>query len=153
MKKIPIFTLAILTLPLSALAQVANYQGVSMFAINTLQFINSILVPTVFAIAFLVFIWGIFKAFIVGGDDEKEQSKGKQLMFYAIIGFVVMVSVWGIVNLVAQSFGFSGQPLQQIPSAPLPGGGGGGAPAGGSIMGSNSNEIPDEFSALENIIP
>lgn len=110
--------LALLT-PMLALAQGAgNYQGISTFISNTLQFINTIIVPAIFAIAFLVFIWGMFKTFILGGDDEGEQSKGKQLMFYAIIGFVVMVSLWGIVNLVAQSFGFSGQNLQQIPNLP-----------------------------------
>ncbi len=111
-----------LSLPLMvSAASVPNLSGGNIG--NTfraiLDFINTILVPTIFALAFLVFIWGVFKTFIMGGHDEEKQSEGKQLMIYAIIGFVVMVSVWGIVNLVAGGFGLNTDAgLQQIPRGP-----------------------------------
>lgn len=104
--------------PLFALAQAGNLNEVSGFIRNIITFINNTLVPAIFAIAFLVFLWGMFKTFILGGHDEEKQSEGKKLMVYAIAGFVIMVSLWGIVNLVARGFGFQGENIQNIPNVP-----------------------------------
>lgn len=104
--------------PLMALAQAGNLNTVSNFLNNIRNFMNNTLVPLIFALAFLVFLWGMFQTFILGGGDEEKQKKGKQLMMYAIVGFVVMVSLWGIVNLVAQGFGFQGDTIQNIPNLP-----------------------------------
>lgn len=68
---------------------------------EALGLVNGVLIPLVFAIAILALLWGILKAFIIGGGDEDKQKEGKQLIMYAIIGFVVMVALWGIVNLIA----------------------------------------------------
>ncbi len=110
-------------LPLAAFAPAFAFAAgelttVSMFLANISAFMNGTLVPLIFALAFLMFLWGMFKTFILGGADEGKQDEGKQLMLYSIIGFVVMVSLWGIVNLVADGFGFTGAALQQIPVLP-----------------------------------
>ncbi len=40
-------------------------------------------------------------------------------MLYAVIGFVVMVSIFGIVNLIAGGLGFSSdENIQNIPNVP-----------------------------------
>ena len=90
-------------------------------------FINVRLIPFIFAIAFIVFIWGIFQYFIAGGANEEARDKGKQLVMWGIIAFVVMVSVWGIVNLLVGTFGFGGKNAPALPtfepggaSAPTP---------------------------------
>jgi hypothetical protein len=92
--------------------------GVRTFIANIMDFINDIVVPAIFAIAFLVFLWGMFQTFILGGSDEDKQKEGRSLMMYSIAGFVIMVSLWGIVNLVANGFGFNGQDIQNIPDLP-----------------------------------
>ncbi len=112
-----ILPLALLT-PFIALGA-GELGPISDFIKNIIQFMNNTLVPAIFALAFLVFLWGMFKTFILGGHDEEKQSEGKQLMMYAIAGFVIMVSLWGIVNLVARGFGFAGQGIQQIPNLPV----------------------------------
>lgn len=123
-KTLPSFLLilllvVVLLVPESASAQVNLSSGrIGLFFGNIIEFINRILVPFVFAIAFLVFIWGVFQTFILGGGDEEKQSKGKQLMMYAIVGFVLMVSIWGIVNLVAGGFGLTEGGPTTIPSGP-----------------------------------
>ncbi len=105
--------------PLFAFAQGAgNFSDIDRFVKNIITFMNGTLVPAVFALAFLVFIWGMFKTFILGGHEEETQEDGKKLMMYAIAGFVIMVSLWGIVNLLARGFGFSGQSIQNIPNLP-----------------------------------
>lgn len=109
----------ILLTPVFASAATTFGSGLNTYITSIMTFINTILVPLVFALAFLAFLWGMFQTFILGGGDEEKQSKGKQLMMYSIAGFVVMISIWGIVNFVAGALGFTGQQnIGTIPNAP-----------------------------------
>ena len=99
-------------------ADPGNFEGFQVFIVNLSGFINNILVPFVFALALLLFLWGMFTTFILGGQDEEKREKGKKLMLWAIIAFVVMVSIWGIVNFVADAFGFTDPELIGIPVIP-----------------------------------
>ena len=102
-------------LPGVALAQ---FGGIDTFFLNVMQFMNNILVPFVFAIALLFFIFGMFNYFIRGGASEASQEKGKQMIVYSVAGFVLMLSIWGIVNLVASGlFGTTTTP-PNLPSLP-----------------------------------
>lgn len=103
-------------LPLLAFAQVRNIFDAANL-ITTI--INSVLVPLVFAVAFIVFIWGVFSYFIAGTEKEEAKEKGKQLMLYGIVGFFVMVAVWGLVNVLLGTFQLN-QNLPPLPSAPGP---------------------------------
>ena len=96
-------TIAALALPLVSLAAVNNLSDVGSFIINS---INNILVPVIFAIAFLVFIWGAFNAFIIGATNDSAKENGKNLMLWGLIGFFVMVSVWGLVNILTGTVSF-----------------------------------------------
>lgn len=58
-------------------------------------------IPILFAIAVIVFVWGVFRYVIAEGEDKQV---GKNVMFYGIIGLFVMVSVWGLVTLVYNTF-------------------------------------------------
>jgi hypothetical protein len=80
-----------------------------------LIFIDSYLVPLIFAIAFLVFLWGVFRYFIAGGDSDENRKKGKDFIMYGLIGFFVMISVWGIVNILVDSAGFGGDERPALP--------------------------------------
>lgn len=91
-----------LGLPFVAFAQ-QNINNISDVGQYIIYLINSIAVPVVFAIAFIVFIWGVFQYFIRGGHDEEARGMGKDLMLYGLIGFFVMISVWGLVNILVGS--------------------------------------------------
>jgi len=82
-----------------------------------LYVINNILVPVLFAVAFIVFIYGVFKAYILSGGDEGEVKKGHQLVLWGIIGFAVMLSLWGLVNVVSNTFGLAGYGTPMFPTA------------------------------------
>jgi hypothetical protein len=117
MKKFGVSSLLFLT-PVLAFAQ-GDFGEINTFVGKISSFINSTLIPLLFGVALLVFLWGIFKYFILGGGDEGSREEGKQLMLYAIIGFVVMVSVFGIVNLIANGLGFSDdEKIENIPDVP-----------------------------------
>jgi hypothetical protein len=81
---------------------------ICLVATRIIYVINFVLVPLIFAIAFIVFLWGIFRYYIAGAADEASRSKGHQLILWGIIGFVVMISLWGLVNIVANTFGLAG---------------------------------------------
>jgi len=70
------------------------------FLVMLIDFIDRLIVPLVFALAFIVFLWGVFTYFIAGAANEEKRQQGEQFVMYAIIGFVIMFSIWGLVNLV-----------------------------------------------------
>ncbi len=94
--------LALVLAPTSVFAgQDDTFGTLGDFATAIVGFINGVLIPFIFAVALLVFIWGMFTYFILGGADEGKRDQGKSLMTWAIIGFVMMIIIWGIVNLLA----------------------------------------------------
>jgi hypothetical protein len=107
-------TVAAFALPLISLAAVNNLSDVGAFIINV---INNILVPVIFAIAFIVFVWGAFDTFILGANSEEVKEKGKNLMLWGLIGFFVMVSVWGLVNILTGTVSFGNNSNVNAPKA------------------------------------
>jgi NADH:ubiquinone oxidoreductase subunit 2 (subunit N) len=103
-------------LPLLAFAQVRNIYDAAGLITNL---INGVLVPLVFAIAFVVFIWGVFTYFIASGENDEKRENGKKLMLYGIVGFFLMVSVWGLVNILVGTFQLNGN-IPTLPGAPGP---------------------------------
>lgn len=96
-----------------------NLGDLTTFGNNILDFINGTLVPLVFAIAFLVFIWGVARYFIFSQGDEGAKEQARSLMIYGIIGFFVMVAIWGIVNLLVSAADLPNQnELRNIPDVP-----------------------------------
>ncbi len=83
-----------------------------------LGFIDAVLIPLVLGIAFLMFIWGVFKFFILGGSDSEKQAEGKSLMIYAVAGFVIILSFYGLVNFLTAGLGFDDNNTFDVPSVP-----------------------------------
>jgi len=81
---------------------------------NILAFTNSVLIPFIIGIGFLVFVWGMFKYFIVGGANDEAKESGKSLMIYATLGFILIIVFWGIVNLLATSTGLEGENINTL---------------------------------------
>jgi hypothetical protein len=86
-----------------------------------LGFVDAVLIPLVLGIAFLMFIWGVFKFFILGGSDSEKQAEGKSLMIYAVAGFVIILSFYGLVNFLTDGIGFGGDTVDipAVPGGPL----------------------------------
>lgn len=94
-----------------------------------LRFVDGVLIPLVLGIAFLMFIWGVFKFFILGGSDSEKQAEGKSLMIYAVAGFVIILSFYGLVNFLTAGLGFDGETID-IPNVPSNTSGNGGGAGG-----------------------
>jgi hypothetical protein len=111
-----------LALPFLTFAQTggvipANGGGFGTLLANIIGFSNNVLIPFILGIGFLVFVWGMFKFFILGGANDDEKEKGKSLMVYATLGFVLIIVFWGVINLVAGSSGLDEGTLENIPNA------------------------------------
>ncbi|MDB5237373.1 MAG: seg [Parcubacteria group bacterium] len=112
MKKFVYAGAAALAFPFLALAQTVNsVQDLASFIINL---INNVATPLIFAIAFIVFIWGIVRYFIFGGSDPAKQKEGRSLMIWGIVGFAVMLSVWGLVHILTGTLNINNSP--QLPA-------------------------------------
>ncbi len=128
MKKIAYYlaSSALFALPLISHGQpVIDEAGeLSGFLQSILTFINGVIIPFILGIGFLLFVWGMFQYFIAGGADDEAKTKGKSLMLYATLGFVLIIIFWGVINVVANGTGLSNQDFDAdlIPVGPSIGG-------------------------------
>ena len=69
------------------------------------------------AVAILVFIFGIVRYVIA--DNEEQKSKAQSLILYGVIGLFAIVSVWGLVNFLANTTGIGpGAGAHSLPCPP-----------------------------------
>jgi hypothetical protein len=57
-----------------------------------------------FILATVAFIWGVIQYFL-NAENEEKRKKGKSFMLWGIIALFVMVSVWGLVGVLSNTFG------------------------------------------------
>lgn len=81
-----------------------------------ISIINDIFVPLVFALSFALFILGVFKYFFQGATNPAEVKKGRDFVIYGVVGFFLMISIWGIVRLLTGTFGFENANRPCIPT-------------------------------------
>ena len=91
--------------------------SICQIASTILYLINYVAVPVLFALAFIVFLWGIANAYILSAGDPEKVKEGHKLVLWGIIGFVVMISLWGLVNVVANTFGLAGYGAPLLPTS------------------------------------
>lgn len=123
MKKISYFlgSATAFVLPFVASAQIATGGGGGQFENllrNIIDFTNTVLIPFIIGIGFLVFVWGMFQYFIAGGANDEAKAKGKSLMIYATLGFVLIIVFWGVINLLTDSIGLGGAAPVAVPTTP-----------------------------------
>lgn len=67
-----------------------------------LGLINQI-IPLIFALAFLFIIWKLIDAWVIHPDDGGRREEGKTIIITGVIVLVIMLSAWGILNLLINS--------------------------------------------------
>lgn len=66
--------------------------------------IINLAIPLIISVVFLGLVWKIFDAWVINAADEKKREEGKQTALVAVVVMVIMLSVWGIVALLRNSF-------------------------------------------------
>jgi hypothetical protein len=82
-------------------------QSIQEFLYAIGYFFNYTLIPFLFALALLFFIVNAARYFIIGAHETAARDHARQLAIYGILGFVFLVSIWGIVNAITWSLGIS----------------------------------------------
>ncbi len=75
--------------------------------------INEAVIPLIFALALVMFIWGVVQ-FVLNSSEEAKKEQGRQFMLWGIIALTVMLCVWGIVNILANTFGINVRIIPQV---------------------------------------
>ncbi|MBI3074670.1 MAG: hypothetical protein HYY92_00435 [Parcubacteria group bacterium] len=61
------------------------------------------LVSLIIGLAFVTFLWGVYKYITVASTEGKEGAR--MTIIYGLIGLFVMLSVWGLVKILTETFG------------------------------------------------
>lgn len=64
------------------------------------------IITLAFAVATLILFWGIFQ-FINSETADKARDQGKKKIGFALLGMFIMISAYGLINLVLGTFGIS----------------------------------------------
>lgn len=78
-------------------------EALNQFIRNIIEFIIQPAIWLLFSLALYYFVAGMIP-FLMKADDPKERDKGRQHILWGLIGFVIMVSVIGILQVVTGTF-------------------------------------------------
>jgi hypothetical protein len=81
------------------MATPTTYQELVIFIIELIN----ILIPTLFGVLFVYFIWKVIDCWIINAGDPAKHEEGRNHAIVAVIVFVLMVSAWGIVLMIHNS--------------------------------------------------
>lgn len=76
------------------------------------RFILNPIIALAFGVALLVFFWGIFQ-FIASETGDIGREEGKRKIFWGLFGIFIMISAYGLINLVLGTFGITVPPYLQ----------------------------------------
>lgn len=78
------------------------------------RIINDSIIPLMFALAVVYFVWGVIQFVILGAGEETKRTQGRQHMIWGIIALAVMIGVWALVGILGGTFGINTSVLPQV---------------------------------------
>lgn len=113
-----IFKGTIVGLAVTLLPSVVLAATSAISILGVVKRILDLLIPIVITLAVVIFFFGL-AMYLVKADEDKE--KGRTIMIYGIITLFVMVAVWGLVGVIAETFDINRGGTAPIPEVRLPG--------------------------------
>ena len=89
-------------------------QGTVEGVILTLRSIVQTFVPFLMTLAIAIFVYGVVK-FIAAAGDVQKIKEAKNYIVYGLLGLFVLVAFWGLVWVLAETFGISGASAPMSP--------------------------------------
>lgn len=83
---------------------------------------NAVFYPLIIfltALAFLLFLWGAFR-FVWSANESSSRENGRRHMMFGIIGLLIMVSAWAILEITANTFDLGVPSMDSCGGAPAP---------------------------------
>jgi hypothetical protein len=100
MKKL--IALGVALAPLSAFAQ-SNITNIDNIATRFTS-IGNMVVTILISLSVIWIIWHVVRYLIIGGSDPENSKKAGMSILWGVVGLFVILSVWGLVNILRNSF-------------------------------------------------
>src|SRR3990167_8453101 len=135
-KKFPLYLSAFILVifPFVTQAQVCSQKNLACVINIIIGYLNQFLVLMI-GLAVVIFVWYIIQYFIKPNEDRKNASL---YVMYSLIGFFVILSFWGLVNILQNTFGLKNENNQPASWTSFKGL----FPAGGNTSGNPSSVTP-----------
>lgn len=112
--------LSILTLalaPVFAAAQQAPIARTVDGLLAYLIYLGGRIMPLLILAALVLFLYGVVKTFFWNGGAGKDE--GKSFILWGVVALFVMVSVWGLVNVLRGTFNLDNNNIPLAPTVPV----------------------------------
>ena len=110
MKKL--IALVLLASPLSLLA--APIENINQVASRATQ-IGNLVIQVAIALAVVWIVVSVVRFLIIGAADEEARKNAKNSIIWGVVGLFVILSIWGIVFILTQSFSTRNRtPVEEI---------------------------------------
>lgn len=80
------------------------------------QFLNAV-VPVLIALAVVYFVWGVISFLIANTEEAK--TTGRDRIIYGIVGLAIIIGMWGLVNLLRNTFDLNNSTNIELPTIPV----------------------------------
>ncbi len=87
--------------------------------LNWVIYIAGRALPLLILAALVLFLFGIVKRFFLGGKDGADRAEAGKYILWGVVALFVMVSVWGLVNLLRGSFNLDNSNIPVAPAVPV----------------------------------
>ena len=93
-------------------ATITNLQGVLC---KVSELLNAV-IPVLIALGVVYFVWGVV-SYVISSDEEAKKA-GRDRIIYGIIGLAVIIGMWGLVNILKNTFGLGNVQNITYPTVP-----------------------------------
>lgn len=87
--------------------------------LNWVIYIAGRALPLLILAALVLFLFGIVKRFFLGGKESADRAEAGKYILWGVVALFVMVSVWGLVNLLRGSFNLDNSNIPIAPAIPV----------------------------------
>ena len=77
------------------------------------------LVYLIMAASLVMFLYGVFVLSFLNGQKPESREQARKFMFWGIVSLFVMVSVWGLVNVLKSTFNLDNTQIPTPPAIPV----------------------------------
>lgn len=95
----------------------ANSADVSNIICKVGAILNSV-IPILILLGVVYFVWGVI-TYVIGSDEEAKKA-GRNRIIFGIIGLAVIVAMWGLVNILVNTFGINTTGVTTFPGVVIP---------------------------------
>ena len=108
-----------LSIILGAISPILAFAATDLIGPIIIQLIGylSFFLPAIITVAIIYFVWGVVQYMMA--SDEEQKKLGRSKIINGLIGLFVIVSFWGLIEIVKTSFGITNTPTASRPCTHL----------------------------------